>query len=265
MPEKSFDIKHFLNFEPPQYICLKCKALLYELEEVKNTGNIGYRCPICKMIYLKNELYGHYWEFFADNVHQINLGDKAVEHCKSLASIAITAKEYLLKPKEEDDYSEPYPPMRAFLEAIQEAKEFIHFVSFGLSPSILGALKATATKVPIRGIVSSVSETRKQEIEKSFHESPGLQIKTFPKYDRNAPHQKLVIVDGLLAFTGSVNLTDNGFRNAEEGRDIIEYITDIEKIVSLNNNHFSPIWSKFCEIDKINMEKYSFLEFDPLY
>ena len=72
-------------------------------------------------------------------------------------------------------------------------------------------------------------------------------------------------MDGLLAFTGSVNLTENGFRNAEKVRDIIEYITDVQKIVSLNNNHFSPIWSKFSKIDKINMEKYSFLEFDPLY
>jgi len=268
MSEKSFDIEHFLNFKPSKYICLKCKALLHELEEVINSQNtecIGYRCPICKMIYLRNEFFCNYQEFFSYNNYQINFDNDIVEHCKSLATIATSAKEYLLEPKEERNLIISYPPKRAFLESIQEAKKFVHFVSFGMSSSIFGALQAAAVKVPVRGIVSGVSKKQRQDIEDFSYESPGLQIHAFLKGDRSSPHQKFVIIDGLLAFAGSVNLTDNGLRNAEKGRDIIEYITDIQKIVSLNNNHFSPVWSEFYEINEIDMMVNSICDFDRVY
>ncbi|MFH1718384.1 MAG: phospholipase D-like domain-containing protein [Planctomycetota bacterium] len=269
MAEESFDIEHFLNFDPPRYICLKCKALLSGLEEIKNAGdtwNKNYRCPVCKMIYRPSQFYAHHIPFFSDNEHQITFGDNIVEHCKRLASIAVSAKEYLIDIKKEEDYVLPrYPPMRAFLESIQEAKNFVHFVSFGISPSILGALKTVAVKVPVRGIISGLNTKQKQNTSEFSYESPGLQIKTFLKGNRTAPHQKFVIIDGLLALAGSVNLTDTGLRNAEKGRDIIEFITDVRKIVSLNNTHFSPIWSEFCEINEIEMERYSCIHFDPVY
>jgi len=268
MLDKSFDIGCFLNFEPSKYICIKCKALLHELKEVEKpqeTKCRSYICPICKMIYHTNEFFWNYPEFFSHEEHQLNYGNNIVEHCKSLANIAMRAKEYLIEPKEEEYLMMSYPPMRAFLESIQESQEFIHFVSYGISSSILGALKAVAVKVPVRGIVSGVSKKLKQEIEEYFYESPGLQIKTFIRGDWSSPHQKFIIIDGLLALTGSVNLTDNGMRNAEKGRDIIEYITDIEKIISINNNHFSPIWSESCKINEINMMANAICDFDRVY
>ena len=113
--------------------------------------------------------------------------------------------------------------------------------------------------------LGGVSKKQKQEIEEYFYESPGLQIKTFIKGDWSSPHQKFVIIDGLLALAGSVNLTDNGMRNAEKGKDIIEFITDIEKIISINNNHFSPIWSEFCKINEISMMAGDIHRFDRVY
>lgn len=258
-----FDIEYFLEFKHPAFMCLKCKALIHELQ-VQAAGE-GYQCPICKVVYLSGEFYEiGYREFFKENSYEI-VFDNIVEHCKSLASIAVSAKEYLLELKGEENVMLRYPPMRALLEAIQEAKMFVHFVSFGLSSLILGALKATAIKVPIRGIVSGLSESQKLEIENFSYESPGLQIKTFPKGDWVAPHQKMVIIDGLLAFTGSLNLTNNGLRNAEQGRDLVEYVTDISKIISLNNTLFSPIWSTFYDVDQIVMHPYACTDFDPVY
>lgn len=38
---------------------------------------------------------------------------------------------------------------------------------------------------------------------------------------RRAPHQKVLVVDGLLAFKGSANLTTAGWRKAAEQCEII--------------------------------------------
>ena len=113
--------------------------------------------------------------------------------------------------------------------------------------------------------MSGLSESQKLEIDNFAYESPDLQIKTFSKDDWDAPHQKLVVIDGLLAFTGSINLTNNGLRKAERGRDLVEYVTDIKKIISLNNTLFSPIWSTFYDIDEILMWPYAYTDFDPVF
>lgn len=77
-------------------------------------------------------------------------------------------------------------------------------------------------------------------------EAPGLTIKSVCASSRNweeLPHQKLIVIDGLLAFKGSANLTMTGWRKAEIGHEEIEVITDVKKAIALHNRYFSPVWA----------------------
>lgn len=59
-----------------------------------------------------------------------------------------------------------------------------------------------------------------------------------------APHQKLIVVDGLLAFKGAANLTLTGWRKAAKGLDHVEVVTKTEEIIDLHNRLFAPVWAQ---------------------
>ena len=61
------------------------------------------------------------------------------------------------------------------------------------------------------------------------------------------------MIDGLIAFKGSANLTVSGWRRAAEGRDIIECVTDVKQVVQLHNRYFSPIWDEFSDVRIVRM------------
>ena len=62
------------------------------------------------------------------------------------------------------------------------------------------------------------------------------------------PHQKLIVIDGLLAFKGSANLTQTAWRSAENNMDVVEIVTDVDEVIKLHNRYFSPIWAKMSEV-----------------
>jgi hypothetical protein len=110
-----------------------------------------------------------------------------------------------------------------------------------------------AQQVKVRGIVSGVVSSRISELTEHGNETPDLEIKVFKREDWDGPHQKVVVIDGLLAFKGSANLTLNGWRNAAQGRDMIEVVTDVREVVNLHNRFFSPVWSECSDIRQIAM------------
>jgi phosphatidylserine/phosphatidylglycerophosphate/cardiolipin synthase-like enzyme len=66
------------------------------------------------------------------------------------------------------------------------------------------------------------------------------------------PHQKLIVVDGLVAFKGSTNLTLNGRRKPTRGLDHVEFVTNINEVIDLHNRLFSPVWASFSKIGNLN-------------
>jgi phosphatidylserine/phosphatidylglycerophosphate/cardiolipin synthase-like enzyme len=144
------------------------------------------------------------------------------------------------------------PPLRVLLQAMLSAECFIHFTSIGVSPFILGALKLAAQKVPVRGIVSVVGDYLTKELTEFEDEAPRLEVRLFdykmqPESRDTIPHQKIIVIDGLIAFKGSANLTVSGWRRAAEGRDIVETETDMRQVIELHNRFFSPIWAEFSD------------------
>jgi phosphatidylserine/phosphatidylglycerophosphate/cardiolipin synthase-like enzyme len=65
----------------------------------------------------------------------------------------------------------------------------------------------------------------------------------------DAPHQKLIVIDGLLAFKGSTNLTKEAMRKADQNLDISEVVTNFEEVAALNNRYFATVWKRLTNPD----------------
>jgi phosphatidylserine/phosphatidylglycerophosphate/cardiolipin synthase-like enzyme len=83
-----------------------------------------------------------------------------------------------------------------------------------------------------------------------------MKVHLVPSQDStfDAPHQKLVVVDGLVAFKGSMNLTNAGMRRADRGLDVSEVVTNFKEVTALNNKYFAPVWKKLTHPDSDQVE-----------
>ena len=126
--------------------------------------------------------------------------------------------------------------MRALLAALQTAQQSVHFTTYGLSALLLGALKLTAQRIDVRGIVSGIkNDSMLRELTEYADEAPRMNLRVYPNESQYFPHQKIIVIDGLLAFKGSANMTDFGWRKAALGREVIEPMTDVGEVVDLHN------------------------------
>lgn len=230
-----FDILRLEHFNPARVTCENCLALL---KSIRRDLDGAPQCPVCKIPYLTPDADCLRAYFRAKNLY-INFEDP-LEQCQKLVAIARRVLRY----------HPDYPPIRGLLETLNQAQHFVHFTSFGLSYQFLGALKLTAQRIPVRGLVSVPPDQDwlLSELKAHHHEAPNLTVKTVCDDSRNwdnLPHQKLVVIDGLLAFSGGANLSHAAWRKAARGYDDVQVITDVEKAIDLHNRLFSPIWAQF--------------------
>jgi phosphatidylserine/phosphatidylglycerophosphate/cardiolipin synthase-like enzyme len=121
-----------------------------------------------------------------------------------------------------------------------------------------------AQRVNVRGIVSGIDEQEqiKKELVDFKDEAPQFVVKTFAadRYQKDIPHQKLIVIDGLLAFKGSANLTLNAWRKAAQGLELVEVVSDVEEVINLHNKYFSPVWAASAteEWEKKPIQMYNF-------
>ncbi|HEY9903870.1 MAG TPA: phospholipase D-like domain-containing protein [Candidatus Sericytochromatia bacterium] len=231
----------YLTTLPPALAhCEKCLAVSKAMR--RNQKQQIY-CPVCRVEYVfdGNFKIEPFRAYFRKRRLYIDI-DSPIEHIKHLGLIA--------NRMQQD--SPNYPPLKGLFESINEAQKFIHFTTFGINQQILGALKLAAQRIQVRGIVSLPPDQAwlLPELECYRNEAPGLTIKTVCASSRNweeLPHQKLVVIDGLLAFKGSVNLTPTAWRKAARGYDEVEVLTDVEKVIDQHNRYFSPVWADLSE------------------
>lgn len=176
-------------------------------------------------------------KWFGARYRLFNQND-VLEHATSLGSIASWMRALV---KNEC----PGSVVETLFDAFTRARHFIHFSTFGISLTFIGALKLAAQSVDIRGIVSNPSSFCLSELTEFPDEAPRFKAHVFGTSNpiRDVPHQKLIVIDGLLAFKGSVNLTVEGWRKVEKGLDMLEVVTDVQEVVSLHNSYLSPIWA----------------------
>ncbi|PYV27895.1 MAG: hypothetical protein DMG27_02745 [Acidobacteria bacterium] len=240
-----FDLASLLAFQPPRWLCEKCLALIREEPSRRAPGGkvIPLRCPVCKVEYVPTDEYRSVGRYLTGITRGIEFED-IIGHSTSLAILAEQARK-----KSET------PPLYFLLAALAQAQQFIHFSTFGISLMLIGALKLVAQRVPVRGIVSNADPHALAEL-KEEDAGPRLDVHVYGREAtwRDMPHQKLVVVDGLLAFKGSANLTTNAWRNAGKGLDIVEPLTNVGEVIDLHNRYFSPVWASFSKIgDRIEM------------
>jgi phosphatidylserine/phosphatidylglycerophosphate/cardiolipin synthase-like enzyme len=217
-------------------------------------------CPVCGVEYFREGLNhsGFVGKYLQEQALEIKF-DNLIDHSRTLAEIAHKSRLYptTQNPDTWDDYS----PMRSLLLALSNAKQFVHFISYGISDMFVGALKLTAQRVCVRGIVSNANERQIEELTEHRDEAPQLYVKTFGRVETvdgwdQTPHQKLVVIDGLIAFTGSANLTVSGWRKAGIGNEVVDVVTDLRDVARLNNRYFSKVWQTFSDVERIDIGMY---------
>jgi hypothetical protein len=256
---QNFDIQSLLQFSPAEYMCERCYALLMHrqllVEPFAKTGR-GWQCPVCRTEYLPTDAYKR-WnvvDYLTARGLEITWTD-LIEHSRTLAGIAAKTRYSLNNP---NAHAASYAPIRALFDALLSATKFVHFTTFGISATLIGAVKMTAQRVSVRGIISNADSFVMEELTKYKDEAPMLEVKLFERSNKHEswetdPHQKLIIIDGLLAFKGAANMTANGWRKAAQSRDFIEVETDVKKVVELHNRLFSPIWGESGDDKSITM------------
>jgi hypothetical protein len=228
---------------------------MYEIPFDSNKGVAC--CPICNLTYVGvNPLFPEielrkFFEEYKCYFKYKNI----IEHSKKLAGTIVQAKNYLKEDDKEAPWVTPYPPMRAILTSLIKAEHFVHFVSYGMNEMFFGCLKMISQNIPVRGIISNATPELIEDYKRYNNiESPNLKLRFYSQgYNwQESAHQKLIIIDGLVAFKGSANLTKNGWRKALQGKEIIEYLTTVNDVVEYNNQYFSREWASFKKRD--NME-----------
>jgi len=228
---KNFDISSLMTFEPPGWLCNNClyifgantKSFFDSDRELRE--ETWLECPVCKRQYF-------------DTQGLIDIEPKdAMTHILKLAKIGSEMQNSVKDRKT--------PPMHVLLEALLAAESFVHISTYGIHETLLGSLKILSHKIDIRGIVSNADGKIATEIKQYKDEHPRMELIPVPKTTRseNTPHAKLIVIDGLLAFKGSVNFTLAGWRKLATTRnEELDVITDIGRIQELNNTFISENW-----------------------
>lgn len=241
--DTGFDITSILAFQPPGYVCPSCRGLFKRVDTEWKSEPMVHSCPLCKVKYATRDAP----EFLDDElaIHEyLRCGGWGIDH-RELFSHATELAEIIEKSRGGARRRHPWPTTRTFFEVISRARYFVHFASWGMSHKMIGALKLASMRVPVYGWASAVESHVRVEFTEHPNEAPDFNAKVVSSdllYD--APHQKLVIVDGLVAFKGSANLTNIGMRRADRGLDIHETVTDFAEVTDLNNKFFAPVWRR---------------------
>jgi len=230
-----FNLQTLYDFRPARFLCEKCLALLVEAPFPRETENP--RCPICSVEYVPTTRRSRYDvdAYLTSHGPALEYAD-LLEHCNGLAQAIQPSG--ILGPK---------PHLRILLDAISRAKHFVHFTSFGIFQFFIGVLKLLAQRVSVCGVVSNVDERTLDEITALKEDAPKLEINHYVRAEwrtEEAPHQKLIVIDGLIAFKGSANFTLSGWRKAAKGLDHVETVTRVKEVIDLHNKLFSPVWER---------------------
>jgi hypothetical protein len=235
-----FDITSILAFQPPGYVCPACRGL-YLIPKTIREPEHAETCPVCKVRYNMPTWIDdppHIYKMLGFGGYRLGESNM-LAHARTLANTLQSSKPSIIR-------TTPWPTMRLLLEILARAKLFVHFTSWGISHLLIGALKATSMRVPVYGLVSNVEDYTKAELLDYPSEAPNFKVQVIKSAQGiyEAPHQKLVVVDGLIAFKGSTNLTNAGMRRADRLLDVTEVETNVGKVLDLNNRYFSPVWKK---------------------
>ena len=239
----TFDITTWYRYCPTTEMCLNCHATFQAAAFSPgdagrplrwNTKDGKRICPVCGFV--------HEDETF--------LSQREAENEPNLKELARIG--WWLPPHQRPEamLSEP---LALVFQAINAAKWYIHFVTYSIDSTILGALQMASHKAKVRGIVGNLNDYNRTALESVkgldvSNPSASLAIltssTTTPMID--GVHNKMLFIDGVLAIKGSANLTLNGYSKASRNSltESIEAVTKPDDVAELNNTYFARIWAQ---------------------
>jgi hypothetical protein len=222
-----FDIRTLKDFELPWFICEHCRGLLFtEVVEWDTTV-----CPVCGTPYLGDKAMVDY---LSGTSHRVDR-QEVMERCRRLVGTIdrLGANRY------------SWPPIRVLFSLLSQSRQFVHITTRGVDFQMMGMLKLLGERVAVRLLVTSPSANVKQEIRDFGSERPHKMEIRVPNAEWADPHQKVVVIDGLIAITGSANLSTNAWRNAADDRETVHLHTDVAEVAQVNNRYFARHWAEF--------------------
>ena len=138
------------------------------------------------------------------------------------------------------------PALRLLLQALSVARYYVHFLSYGLSPEFIGALNMTAMRVPVSGVISNADAALCAAMSSASAQAPLFDTRCFPTPTTwtASPHERLIVIDGVLALSGPVSLTTHSWRDHSlHNRGGLRVEMDPRRVSKLNNQHVVPLWA----------------------
>lgn len=226
-------------------LCVRCCGLLPPLKKEQVAGYpyliAAFVCPACGIRYepgtgkkyvSEGDLKSYLEIMSGFDSGNLLVDFKApLEHCRELAFVGVQL----------DAGGDYWTPLKCLFSAFEKAERFVHFVSFNLDLAMCGALALLAERVDLRGVVGVAHESVEDEISRLK-----LNVKIYGKNRwGDVPHQKVVVIDGVLAFKGSANLSTQAWQKAGKAKqELVESVTDLSAVVALNNSYFSKLWAQ---------------------
>lgn len=252
---EDFDIQTLLNYKPPRFVCKRCLAILFDSPYSFRTRRAV--CPACGVEYVP----GFGFDDPRDVDRYLQSGRCAIQfhdsiaHAKRLAGIARRFERSVAG-------EQLAPPAIKFLyDALDAAQVFVHFSSWGTDLVMLGALKLLAARLPVRGVLSNPTDNVAKEAELARTETRFWDVKVFERSEaiyRDAPHSKLVVIDGLLMFHGSANLTSTSWRGIAKRHNQVRVETAVAKVAIEHNRYISVPFAADATHDPIEMSNIPF-------
>jgi len=257
-----FDISQYVDFRPPGYLCPRCASIWRADEQIDWPEGWEYfsdetleawKCGVCQLWFETSRCcpdlkdYLKTWHCFLE-FHDL------ANHLRSLGSAAAE----LRSPA--GQFTRPGRALRNMLAALNQARHFVHVITWGLSLEFIGMLALLSHRVSVRAVVSGCEEKRAQELlEAQAYGGEDFEVIPLRKGDSaSRPHQKLIVIDGIMAISGSANFTIPSWWGVDNGHEHVLIETRPERVWELNNTLFSPVWQTWHPVtnDVVSMRRH---------
>lgn len=225
------DIATLAAFELPSLVCQDCRAI----------SRTVFHCVNCQ----------------GPNVIELNAGMRVMDRYRHAVQFAVAVP---LRQR-------VYNAAGSVADVISYAELYIHFATYSIDAHVLNLLDGALRRgVQVAGLVGKAN-SHGRELSKLNQSYPHLcNIRVSPDKESNPPHQKILIVDGCVAITGSMNLTMAGFQKHEMNppREFLWAFTDVDSVIAINNEYIATAYYQHRSVGELAYEEYFKDELDEI-